>query len=431
MVGVSYFGAIQPVVAATRPPHLKAIMPWNAPADFYRECTYHGGILQTFFTYLYRLPIRGRMQSVVVERSTPDELAALVERFAADPDLRQYPDLYNLVVNPDRVPGFFDIVVQPFDGPFYRERSPNASYDDITIPAYLGSGWWAYGHMHLRGAFENFVGLPGPTKLYIEGRTESPAPLGDEYNAEVVRWYDHWLKGVENGVMDEPTVKLEVRGGAAPREAREWPIPGTQWTELFLRRWQRLAATPEPEAGSHDSFTQQPVTTTHRVATLEYLTEPLQHPIELTGPAALTLYAAIDAHDTNWIVALADVAPDGRSVELTRGFLKASHRAVDAARSKPWLPYHPHDAAERVEPGEVHEYLIDLSPLANVFHRGHAIKLTITCLDHAYWPPADLEIGGANHMPWHVARSETVTHHVFHDRDRPSRLLLPVVPAKT
>lgn len=430
MVGVSYYGAIQLAVAATRPPALKAIMPFNAPADFYRECTYHGGILQTFFNYLYRMPIRGRLQSAVVERSTAEELAALIARFAADPDLQQYPDLYNAVVNPDRVPGFFDIVVQPYDSAFYRERSPNATYDKITIPAYVGSGWWAYGHMHLRGAFDNFVGLSGPTKIYIEGRTESPAPLGDEFNDEVVRWYDYWLKGIETGILDEPSLKLELRGGTGPRLGSEWPLPQTAWTELYLRRWGRLSATPETEAGNPDHFVQQPVTQTATVASVEYVTEPLTTPLELTGPVALALFAAIDRTDTNWIVALSDVAPNGREVEIARGFLKASHRATDAARSTTWHPYHPHREAVPVAPGEAIEYAIDLTPLANVFRSGHSIKLTIACLDHAYWPPADLEIGGANHMPWHVARSEAVGHQIFHDSRRPSRLLLPVIPGK-
>src|SRR5262249_12910445 len=90
MGGVSYFGAIQPVVAAQRPPHLKAIMPWNAPADFYRECTHHGGITHTFFHLLYSYAVAGNLTAVSTEEWDADELQRRIEQRAADPDLRMY-----------------------------------------------------------------------------------------------------------------------------------------------------------------------------------------------------------------------------------------------------------------------------------------------------------------------------------------------------
>ena len=98
--------------------------------------------------------------------------------------------------------------MNPLDGPFYWERSAYRHYDRIEIPFYTGSGWWAYGHMHLRGAFQHYNGIDAPRKLYIESRVEADAPMDEAYNDEVVRWYDHWLKGVENGIMDEPPVKI-------------------------------------------------------------------------------------------------------------------------------------------------------------------------------------------------------------------------------
>src|SRR5262249_17509753 len=151
MVGVSYFGTVQLAVAATQPPHLKAIMPMNAPADFYREATYHGGILQTFFWLLYNT-IAGRQVSVTQEERSPEEVEAVVV-LLGESDLRLSPPLYNALVNPDRLPAWFDVMLHPTDGPFYWERSANRQYDRIRIPVYCSSGWWAYAHMHLRGAF--------------------------------------------------------------------------------------------------------------------------------------------------------------------------------------------------------------------------------------------------------------------------------------
>lgn len=427
MVGVSYYGAIQLLVAATQPPHLKAIMPWNAPTDFYREGSYHGGILHPFFQQIYALKTRGRLASQLAQSLSSDEFASLSRDVADDDDLKMYPVLWNIARNPDRVPPFFDILAQPLDGPFYWERSAYTKYDKITVPAYCSSGWWAYGHMHLRGAFQNYAGIAGPTKLYIESRVEAAAPMDDEYNAEVVRWYDHWLKGESNDVMDEPRVRVHVRGKGF-RNDTDWPLPATRWTDYFLGRFGRLSPEPEPVAGHPDIFLQQPVQETPKVNTLEYATGRLNADLEVVGPVALYLHGEIDATDTNWIVSLLDVAPEGTRTELTRGFLKASHRAVDESRSREWLPYHPHDKEVDAEPGKVYEYAIELSPVANVFRRGHRIVLSISCQDHAQWPPADPEIGGRGHLPWHVCSSSVVTHRVHHGPAHPSRLILPIIP---
>jgi predicted acyl esterase len=427
MIGVSYYGAVQLLVAATKPPHLKAITALNAPVDFYREGTHHGGIAHVFFDLIYKMKARGDDVSTLVETLSPDELEALVARQAADPDLRMYPPIFNDATDPKRSPNFFDVLAQPFDGPYYWERSINTKYDDIEVPAYCGSGWWAFAHMHLRGAFQNFNGIKAPTKLYVESRVEAAAPMDHEYNLEAVRWYDHWLKGVDNGIMDEPRVKVHVRGKGW-READEWPLPETDFTEFHLRRFSGLSTEPEPIDGYPDVLVQQPPQESPVVQRADYLTPPLTAPLELVGPAALYLHASIDDVDTNWIVAIADVAPGGAVVELTRGFLKASHRQLDEERSLPYLPYHPHLEAEPVPPGEVLEYAIELSPLSNVFGPGHRLRLSITALDHVYYPPFDVELG-AGHLPWHICRNATVTHHIHHGPATPSRLLLPVIPA--
>jgi predicted acyl esterase len=426
MVGVSYYGTIQLAVAALQPPHLKAIMPFNAPADFYRESTHHGGILHIFFKALYQACVGGRLESEVVATSSAEELEGIIARLRDDPDLQQYPPLYNIAVNPERGPGFFDILAHPLDGPFYWERSAYRSYENIRIPFYAGSGWWAYAHMHLRGAFQNYTEIDAPKKLYIESRLEADAPMDAGYNAEVVRWYDHWLKGVATGIMDEPPIRVHVRGRGMVDE-HEWPLARTEWTELFLHRLGRLGPDPEPVAGYPDRFTQQPIQEQPAVQRLEYATLPRSEDLLLIGPAACTLFAAIDAPDTHWIVAVLDLAPDGTAVDLTRGYLKASHREVDLARSTPWRPWHPHTRMQDIVPGVVYEYAIELSPLSTVIRAGHRLGVSISCLDHLYWPPPDPELG-TGHQPWHVARHETVTHTVFHDLERPSRLLLPVIP---
>jgi putative CocE/NonD family hydrolase len=427
MVGVSYFGTIQLHVAAEQPPHLKAIMPWNAVADFYREATHHGGITQTFFFELYTRSTRGNPVSVTGEEHTPEELDRLREERRADLDLRMYTTLWNVVDNPVTNPSFFDVLMHPLDGPFYWERSAYTVYDRIRIPFYTRSAWWAYAHMHLSGTFRHYEGIAAPGKLEIGPPVDEERPLARSYDEEVVRWYDRWLKGVDTGVMDEPPIRLWLMGADDWRTEHEWPLARTEWTRLHLRAGGRLTPEAGPDDEAVDSFVQAPPTETSEVAELAYAAEPFADDTEMIGPLALTLFAAVDRPDTNWIVALEDVGPDGSARELTRGFLKASHRELDPERSRPWEPYHPHVRTEPVPEGEVVEYAIALSPTANLFRRGHRIRLRITSLDLRGNPRPAPGVSPV-HYPWHVCSSRTTTHTVHHDLDHPSALLLPMMP---
>lgn len=429
MVGVSYYGAIQLHVAATQPPALKAIMPWNAPADFYREATHHGGIRQAFFYIIYGIGIRGHSVVTARENMSEDDFAAVLADLAADPDVSMYPDLYNSVRNPDRIPGYFDVLARPFDGPFYWDRSPYRSYARISIPCYFNSYWWAYAHMHLRGAFQNYAGVDVPKKLRIGSRSSNTAPLPRSYDEEVVRWYDHWLKDDRNGIMDEPPIQLFIQGAGEFRDEHEWPLARTLWTSYYLRRWGGLETEPELTPEKPDCFVQQPPDETSTIASVEYATRPFTKDTEVTGPLALTLYASIDSDDTNWIVAVADLDRTGQAVELSRGFLKASHREVDPDRSEEWLPYHPHTRSEPVPVDEVVEYRIELSPMANVFRAGHRLRLSIMAADNPFNPGDEAELG-YGHRPWHIVRATTVLHRVYHDVERPSCLLVPVIPSE-
>ncbi|HEX4520601.1 MAG TPA: CocE/NonD family hydrolase [Gaiellaceae bacterium] len=428
MVGISYFGTIQLHVAAEQPPHLKAIMPWNAVADFYREATHHGGILQTFFFELYTRSTLGNRVSVTAQGLSAERLRELVAEAMEEPDLRMYTTLWNVLDNPNTNPSFFDVLMHPFDDEFYRERSAYTVYDRIKVPFYARSGWWAYAHMHLTGTFRHFAGIDAPKKIEIDRPVDEERPLARSYDQEVVRWYDHWLKGIDTGIMDEPSVRLFVMGTNSWRTADEWPLPETEWTTLHLRPWEKLDAEPEPAGESSDSFVQQPPTETLEIASLAYATAPLPDDTAVIGPIALTLYASIDQDDANWIVALEDVDPGGRAREVTRGFLKASHRALDPERSTPSEPYHPHTRAEPVPVGEPVEYAIAISPTSNVFKRGHRIRLRIMSLDYRGNPRPAPGVSQV-HYPWHVCSSRTTRFTVFHDRERPSALLLPVIPS--
>jgi predicted acyl esterase len=143
--------------------------------------------------------------------------------------------------------------------------------------------------------------------------------------------------------------------------------------------------------------------------------------LEVIGPVALYLFASIDTDDTNWIVGLYDVDEHGAEQRLGQGFLKASHKAIDKGKSKPWQPYHPHTSSEPVVPGEVCEYAVEITPISNVFRVGHRIKLEIKSMVS----PRDPEM--LVHFHPLLCSSKTTVHRIYRNKEFGSHLLLPII----
>jgi uncharacterized protein len=452
MVGISGFGAEQLHAAKQQPPHLKAIFPFDPRGAYgvlggFRE-EYPGGVI-----HLFRY-IVGHFSAMHQHKGPPGALPPEREKLWRDamnnPDYKMYPHLYNMLAQKGQhMPPYFDLLLDPFDKQEAVEKS-EADFSNIKVPTYTGSGWYGYTYKtHLNGAQSYFANIAAPKKLMLSGPAHLERPF-HSFHHEILRWYDHWLKGLDTGIMDEPPVKYWVMGANEWRTAADWPLPETQWTKLYLNSWERLS--PQPFTASSvddvqppDVFVQMPPTQTNRIARLRYLSEPLTEDVLIAGPIVLNLFAAIDQDDTNWIVILKDVGPDvsvhtvregEREVpddlperELTRGWLKASHRALDAKRSKPWKPWHPltREAAKPVAPGEVVEYAIEILSTANLFRRDHRICLDITSMD---LPTGVAGATNAEYVPYHICSSRTTMHRIFHDVQRPSHLLLPVIPTE-
>jgi predicted acyl esterase len=318
----------------------------------------------------------------------------------------------------------------------------------IEVPTYTGSGWYAYTYKtHLAGAQNYFARLDVPKRLVLTGPSHLDRPLRAMRN-EMLRWYDQWLRGLDTGILAEPPVKYWVLGANEWRSGSDWPLPEIQWTSLYLNSWERLSAEPfQPSSAdafqAPDAFVQMPPTQTNQVAKLRYLTDALPHDVLVAGPISLTLFASIDQEDTNWIVILKDVGPDPsvrtaregeREIdtalperELTRGWLRASCRALDPERSTTQKPWHrlTRAAHQPVVPDEVNEYAIEILATANLFRAGHRICVEITSAD---FPTGVSGMTNVEYIPYHLVSSRTVLHKVYHDVERPSRLLLPVVP---
>ena len=387
MVGVSYFAMSQLLAAEHQPEGLAAIFPYDAMTDIYRDAYYHGGIYSHwrrfwFQSLMFLNHTGGRVQDLSGFRHHFD-------RLLSDAD--------------------------PFDGPYYRERSSWPNLNKVEIPAYFGCDWDFF-NLHLRGAFSGWEGIPSSTpKKMLIGPTPAPRRPFGAYHFEALRWYDHYLKDMDTGIWDGSPISLYLPGEGLWRGESEWPLARTDWRELYL---DGEALAENPGRSGERSYTFVPGTAEARRGEpkLVWRTEPMSRPTEVTGPMVLKLIAATDQTDADWFIFVKDEAPNGTARLLTRGTLRASHRTVDPERSKPWQPWHTHDRSVPVTPGEAVEYGIEIVSTCNVFGEGHRLRLELSSSD----PATDL-IYVHDNLP-HVA-----THTVLTGASG-SRLLTPFIP---
>lgn len=427
MIGISYFGSMQIFAAAERPPHLKAIFVSGGHFDFY-ETTYHGGVMW----FMPRAAREGRggdsgwafthrHKSRMLETYSEDEIRRRVAERLADPDVAAWPNLVHLLNYPIHHESWFDIVMNHLDGEWYEEQNPINLARNIDIPVYLqinqGRGWT------VDGTIELFDVLKGPKKLEIGPYPPMQTrPWVDEHDT-MFRWYDYWLKGIDNGIMDEPAVKVHVEGSRKWMSGDHWPVTPVEYKALYLRTRGKLAFEPEPMGVKHahpEGFYQAPLTIVDKVEKLTWSTEPFQAAASVHGVGAAHLYAAIDQDDTNFILRLWDEAPTGKRQLVTTGFLKASHRELDE-RSSEGNPYHPHTRNVPVEPGVINEYVVRLYPFANEFKVGHKLVVELMCNEPLVDEHNSLLPPDAFHLP--VGRP--VTHTIYRDATHLSRLVLP------
>jgi hypothetical protein len=430
MVGISYLAAMQVNGALEQPPHLKAIFPEGGHYDVYR-LHYHGGILWLMPRAAYEgrggdsaMPIRA--PASVMKKTLPkEEFERRIEERLKDPDVKNYPNYHQILNYPDVKPMWLDVLLNPLDGPYWWGQEKRKDFSKIKIPVHYGAQWgrgWVTDE-----TIECYLKAQGPKRLVLR----QPPPMQErpfhQFHDEIVRWYDHWLKGKDTGVMDDPPIKLFVQGLNEYRYENEWPLARTKWTKFYLRSRHRLLPEPEQfDVGSvpPDGFYQAPLSVTSKVMSVAYTTPPFTEDFEVTGPIALYLKAVIDTDDTNWIIRMFDVDPSGRKVAITTGWLKASHREIDEARSKPWAPYYPHARSVPVKPWEVVEYPIKIHAMSNVFKKDHSMELEIRSNED----PFDPLLGVLPPDAFHLNSMRPTFHKIYRDRDNASYLLLPVIP---
>jgi hypothetical protein len=425
MIGYSYYGGIQLMVAVQQPKHLKSIFVSHVGLDYYRDQAYVGGVLSLFYYGLWdgRHGTSGfapkNATSLMMKNLPKKEFERRRQALLNHPDIKNYPNIFHLLNYPYKNPWFFDMVMNPLDGPFWKDRSLYPFIDKIKVPVYV-VGKVA----HESGAYwDVYAGLNTTKRLLVKPNGPEERPWREDLEL-IIRWHDHWLKGNDTGVLNDPPVKIFMQGSNQWRFENQWPITAAEWTPCYLRRWEGLSFAPEKHQPEPDCFLQQPLHLSAKRDSVKYVSPPMPEDLTVLGPTAFNFYASIDQDDTNWIVKLYDVAPGGAETRLGKGYLKASHRALDPKKSRPYAPYHKHTAAEPVVPGDVNQYNVDLGKVTNVFKAGHRIKLEIESLESPRDPEMQI------HYHPHLNNARTTVHKVYRNKEYQSHLLLPIVSKK-
>ena len=416
MLGLSYFSIVAKRVAALSPPSLKCVFCPYGVTDIYRDWHYHGGILaHGQFVRWVGKPDSMRVDPQAARKQFGDEYEGRLERARADPELREIPAFVAALAAPEkgRHPFIVSVLLNDTWGQWAEERAL-ALDAGIKVPAYLGSCWGIYG-LHLPGDMRSWQQFSGPKKMTVGPPVYLDRPFY-QYQSESLRWFDHWLKGNDTGLMAEPPVQLYLDGTGRWKCGASWPLPETKWETFYLHESGLLSEhEPFSNAGQSTYFDGP-----YARGGLAFTTPPMLEETEVCGPIVLHLFGSTTGTELLWFASLWHVAADGRERLLTRGWLRGTHRSLDAV-STPWQPVHTHAAREELVPDQDYEFSIEIRPYAILLTTGTALRLRIRGCDDET-PGNHLHGIGAGHLL--SQQSTRVT--VRHDADHPSCLILPI-----
>lgn len=376
--GVSYFGINQWHVASLQPPHLAAMCIWEGAADWYRDMTHHGGILSTFWANWYDMQVK-TVQHGLGERGTRSRVTG--ELVCGDETLSDAQLAANRCNFGD------EILAHPLDDDWHRARSPR--WEKVTVPFLSAANWGGQG-LHPRGNFEGFVRAASKQKWLEAHALEHWTHFYTDYGRRLqLRFFDHFLKGVDNGQDGMPPVLLQVRhvDRFVERAEHEWPIARTRWTKLHLDPSAGTLEAQPPSASATGTFEAMGDGIT-------FLAPPSDRDTEITGPLALRVWVSSTTTDADVFAVFRVFTPDLREVvfmgaidphtPVAQGWLRASHRRLDPELSTEWRPYHLHDRPELLVPGTPVALDIELWPTSIVVPAGHRLALTVRGRDYEW-----------------------------------------------
>ena len=378
--GISYYAITQWLVASLQPPHLAAMIPWEGAANAYRDFARHGGIQSNGFIEAWY-----PKQVVSVQHGNPQTLTdPWMGQRASGPE-----SLSNEELQKNRSDPIQDILTRPLEDDWYRSRS--ADWSKVTVPFLSAANWAGFG-LHPRGNFEAFTQAKSKHK-WLEchpGRHEEWFYL-DQGMALQKRFFDHFLKGIENGWDKEPPVLLHLRRPFSnefqQRKEAAWPLPKTKWTKIHLDAADNnsnpglLWELPSRSAKTTFAALGEPVT---------FQSAPLEKDTEITGPLAAKIFASSSTTDMDLFVTF-QAFLNGVEIEfqgtvdphtpLAQGWLRASHRKLDLSKTLPYRPYHSHDELQPLEKGKLYELDIEIWPTNILLPKGSQLALQISGKD--------------------------------------------------
>ncbi|GHO83442.1 CocE/NonD family hydrolase [Dictyobacter formicarum] len=476
MFGASYFGFTQWSAAVHQPVALKTFIPyitWNDPLN---GVMFRGGALELGTTASWQLAMAANvlMRRHVIERD-PVQLGTDMYTWAKTMDTLGSQGYWSLPLKDfaplkykNMAPDFYDVFEKPMSPELVEPMTILGKHDQVTVPTFNIGGWY---DIFLQDTLENFriMREDGSTPAakqsqlligpWIHGGSSNPVgeknfgfaampgllDLKSDIMSMQLRWFDHFLKGQDTGILSEAPIKLFVMGANVWRDEQEWPLARAVETRYYLHSAGQAntldgdgtLSTEVPEVEQPDTYTYDPANpvitrggallmtpeypggvfdqrpTEQRPDVLVYTTPALMQDVEVTGPILVHLWAISSAVDTDFVARLVDVYPDGYAQNLTDGIIRARYRNF-STDAEPAL----------IEPGQAYEYVIDLWSTSNVFKQGHRIRLDITSSNFPRWdrnPNTGHVLGADNEL---VIAHQTL----LHDAAHPSFVALPIIP---
>lgn len=464
MYGASYGGATQLLAALTAPSALRAICPAFASSDFFEGWTYEGGALHLAFVVAWAL----NLAPDTARRQNDEELLRRLAEAYTGSGIRPLQSFLplveqNLFIESGILQYYLDWLAHSTYDDYWKQIAITPRHAQIQAAGLHIGGWY---DIFLNGTLANYSGIsksgtPGARahqRLLIGPWMHLPwsplvgeADFGSDAASRIIddsqiHFYDRVLKGQEKEYSDELPVKLFVMGENRWRKEATWPLdraintpyffhsngfansltgdgtlsshpPGEEVSDVYVYN----PRSPSLSRGGHScchealapmgSYDQREVERYKDV--LCYTSEPLKIALEVTGPIQVNLWAATTALDTDWVAKLIDVYPDGKAMNLTEGILRARFRE---SLEHPTL----------LERERVYKYTLDLRATSNVFLPGHRIRVDISSASFPHWdrnPNTGSPLGTVT-----LGQLQTATQTIFHDAQRPSHIILPMIP---
>lgn len=463
MLGASYSGWTQWWTATQAPPALKAIVPEVAPPDQFRNAPYQDGVLVGWI-----MDWAGMMAGRTTQSVADGPYGGFTT--TRDRDFLQTPYIKLNERRGALAAPWFDIWLRNnlATANYWRAIAYQGEedYHRVTAPSLAVTGWF---DANYPGSPMNYQGMKrqGATtearrpRLVIgpwtHGFNRGQKVLDFDYGPQsvldwdgcVCRWFDHYLKGLDNGTPKDPPVHVFVMGRNRWHAEKDWPLPQTKWTKYYLHsdgkgnslKGDGTLNTTPPKEEPTDAYTYDPAKPTRCPFTgghidgpvdtrkaasgeevLVYTTPALEEDVEVTGPIEAKLYAATSAKDTDWMVRLVDVRPDGYAALLCDGVLRA--RCRDPRQGGAFNA----EKLSLIEPEKVYEYTIRFwRGTGNVFLRGHRLRVEVSS---SYFPYYLRNLNtGADNIALETA-TVIARQKVYHTADYPSHVVLPVIPPR-